>query len=85
MGADYLEPENIVWQTRQGVEPSSYEKALVEALEAIFDDQEYEIGTIVARLNRTALKPDGGGAWTEAIFEAEMKRLGDRQFQPDRR
>lgn len=72
---EYPEPENTVWQTRLGKEPTDYEKALCEALEAIFDDGVSAIVGVVERLNQTNLQPEGGGVWTTDSFQAEMKRL----------
>ena len=67
---------NIAWQTRAAV-PSPEEAALADALEAIFGDEVYELGPIVARLNRDGVPaPGGSDVWTEANFLSELARLG---------
>lgn len=76
MPVGYPEPENIVWQTREGIELSDFEKALSEALENIFDNGTYEQDGIVDRLNGMGLRTRKGESWTPAIFESELKRLG---------
>ncbi len=76
MQVGYPEPENIVWQTREGVELSDFEKALSEALETVFDDGVHELDGIVDRLNAMGLRTHQGESWTAANFESEMKRLG---------
>lgn len=75
MSMDYPEPDNTVWQTRLGKAPTEYEKALGEALAAIFDDGVEAIEGIVDRLNQTNLQPEGGGVWTAESFASEMRRL----------
>ena len=66
---------NVVWQSR-AAPPTPYERALADALRAIFADGISELPAIVARLNRAGLVTAAGGAWTEAAFVSEMARLG---------
>jgi hypothetical protein len=77
-GEHTLEPpgaaRNVAWQTRAAA-PSAYERALADALQAIFADETYDLPGIVARLNRTAVRPPSGAAWTAASFVDEMARL----------
>jgi len=56
--------------------PSAYESALADALEAAFTAGHRELDTIVAALNRSSVSAPGGGTWTAALFEAELRRLG---------
>jgi hypothetical protein len=66
---------NIVWQTRAAA-PTAYERALADALRAIFADDVHDLPGIVARLNRAGLTTEAGATWTEASFVAAMARLG---------
>ena len=67
--------QNIVWQTRSAP-PTGYENALGDALEALFLKQIYDLPGIVTGLNEAGLHGPDGRYWTEASFQAEMKRLG---------
>lgn len=67
--------ENIVWQSRAAA-PSDYENALGDALEAVFEDGAETPEQVVAGLNQHGLRRPDGQAWTAALFEAEMARLG---------
>jgi hypothetical protein len=68
--------ENLMWQTRPAP-PSAAENALADALQAIFNDEIYELPRVLARLNETGVAPPAGAAsWTEENFRAEMRRLG---------
>lgn len=67
--------ENVVWQTR-AAPPTAAERALAEALRAIFADAVDDLPGIVARLNASGVRPAAGGDWTEAGFVAELARLG---------
>lgn len=71
----YEEPANIVWQTRTHA-PSPFETALADALEAIFAQEIYELGAVVAELNRRGLRTEDGAAWTAEAYAATLKRLG---------
>jgi hypothetical protein len=63
------------WQVGDG-KPTDYERTLGDALEAAFAAGHRELGALVAALNAAgALAPDGT-PWTEARFQAEMRRLG---------
>ena len=68
-------PQNTVWQTRTG-EPSAYENALGDALEAILGAGVHDLSGIVAGLNAAGVRAPDGAAWSEESFMAEMKRLG---------
>ncbi len=76
MAIGYPEPENIVWQTREGVELTTFEIGLSEALEAVFDGGVSDLNGIVDRFNGMDFRNREGGNWTTDGFEAEMKRLG---------
>ena len=68
--------DNIPWQTRAAV-PTEREKALADALQAIFAAEIYELPAIIEQLNKRKLAaPDGAPAWTEENFRAEFARLG---------
>jgi len=72
----YEAPALIRWQTRPAL-PTEYETALGDALEALFSNEIYELGAIVAGLNQSGPADPDGKPWTEASFQAVMKRLGD--------
>jgi len=57
--------------------PSDYETALCAALMGILGREIHDLPAIVGGLNETEMAPEGGGAWTEQSFRAEMARLGD--------
>ena len=66
---------NIVWQTRAAA-PSEFENALGDALEVVFEGGAETPDQVVEGLNRHGLRGPDGQAWTVALFEAEMARLG---------
>ena len=70
---------NIVWQHRGG-DPSPHVDALAGALEKLFGEEIYELSGIVARLNEQGLTTEDGQSWTEENFQAELKRLGKKEF-----
>jgi len=72
----YAAPQLIRWQTRPAP-PSEYENALGDALEALFSREIYDLDAIVAGLNESGPAAPDGEPWTEASFQAAMKRLGD--------
>jgi hypothetical protein len=78
-GEDMIErydaPVNIRWQTRDHA-PNEYEHALADALQAIFEQEIYDLPEIVRELNARGPKAPDDAAWTEASFAAEMARLG---------
>ncbi|GAA4601110.1 hypothetical protein GCM10023195_02390 [Actinoallomurus liliacearum] len=57
-------------------EPTSYEHALADELEAIFGRGVHDLPGLVAALNETGVRPAGGADWTEESFTAEIARLG---------
>ena len=68
--------ENVVWQTRPAPLTEG-ERALADALQAIFADAEYDLPRLVERLNASGVRPpEGATAWTEDGFRAEIARLG---------
>jgi hypothetical protein len=69
------EVENVVWQTRDS-EPTDYENRLGDALEQAFADGALELGEVVERLNKLKFPDPDGRPWTEASFQAEMRRFG---------
>lgn len=66
---------NIVWQTR-AAEPTPYETALGDALEAAFEGGAQTPEDIVRAFQRAGFLCADGQPWTEARFLAEMHRLG---------
>ena len=76
MSVPYDEPENVTWQTRIDAPPDDYALALADALETIFGRGIHDLEGIVAALNEDGPAPPGVDAWTPAVFEAEMVRLG---------
>ncbi|MFC6669864.1 recombinase-like helix-turn-helix domain-containing protein [Marinobacterium aestuariivivens] len=66
---------NIIWQTRHR-EPSRYEQALVEHLEAIFATGVVELESLVEALNARGSRTENSAFWTAESFQAEMARLG---------
>ena len=68
-----------MWEVSQIREeaPTEYETALCKALGDILTAGTHELCDIVQALDDGALAPEGGGAWTEENFRAEMARLGD--------
>ena len=75
MTVGYPEPENIVWQTREGKELTEFEIVLSEALEAAFAGGVSDLNGIVEQFNLMKFRNRDGGAWTAQGFEAELKRL----------
>ena len=71
----YDAPALIRWQTRPAL-PTDYENALGDALEALFTNEIYELDAIIAGLNESGPADPDGNPWTEASFQAIMKRLG---------
>ena len=68
--------QNIPWQTRPAL-PTAAENAFGDALQAIFAEEIYALPEIIARLDRAGIAPpEGARAWTEALFRAELARLG---------
>ncbi len=66
---------NIVWQTR-AAPPSAYENNLGDMLEAVFEDGATTPEQIVQGFAARRFCMPDGSAWTVALFEAEMARLG---------
>lgn len=67
--------ENIIWQNR-AAEPTSYENALGDALEAVFESGANSLEEIVAGLNAQPFHNADGSIWTIESFSAEIARLG---------
>jgi hypothetical protein len=67
--------DNIPWQHR-AEPPSEFENRLGDALEAIFAAGVDDLPGVVEALNRAALRDRAGHPWTEASFQAEIRRLG---------
>lgn len=66
---------NVVWQNR-AAPPTDYENALGDAFETLFERGAETLDEVVAGLNTIGLRTPDGHAWTVAVFEAEMARLG---------
>jgi len=68
--------ENIGWQTRAAL-PTPAEDALADALQALFNEEIYDLAKLVEGLNRRGVQPPAGTQrWTEEIFRSELARLG---------
>jgi hypothetical protein len=67
--------ENLCWQTR-AAPPTEYENALGDALERIFAKGVESLPELVHQLNQDGSRDPAGQPWTEASFQAEMRRLG---------
>lgn len=74
--------ENVPWQTR-AAPPTEYENRLGDALEAAFAAGIERLEDIVVRLNTQGLFTATGERWTEAGFEAEMRRLAGPDHRSD--
>jgi hypothetical protein len=57
-------------------EPDDYQNLLGDAIERCFADGVHDLPGLVARLNEARLPAPNGRAWTEELFQKEMKRLG---------
>ena len=68
------DPELLRWQTRSH-RPTAYENRLADALTTIFGEEVCDLAGIVVRLNDAGIPDPGGIPWTEAGFEAAMRRL----------
>jgi|ETN07SMinimDraft_1059922.scaffolds.fasta_scaffold209465_1 hypothetical protein len=75
MAIGYPEAENIVWQTREGVELTAFEIGLSEALDAVFTGGVSDLNGIVEQFNGMKFRNREGEPWTTDGFEAEMKQL----------
>ncbi len=76
MVVGYPEAENIVWQTREGVELTESEFALAEALEAMFGGEVSDLDGIAEQFNEMDFRNRESETWTPDGFESELKRLG---------
>ncbi len=74
------EPSDRIWQQRRGRTPSAHEDAIGEALGRIFEDGIVELEGIVERLNELGVASTDGAPWTVASFQAEIARLGVKEF-----
>jgi hypothetical protein len=68
----YLSPH----QSRER-EPTEWELQLADAIEGAFAKGAHELDTLVAALNASRVRPQGGGKWTNSNFTALMRELGD--------
>lgn len=75
-----IEPDNIIWEQRIGRESTAYEKALSDALGAIFVEGVHDLDGIVTKLNEMGVRAEGGDRWSADLFKSEMARLGNREF-----
>jgi hypothetical protein len=58
------------------VTPSPYEAALCQNLIQILSRKVHDLAGIVVALNQSEVRPPDHPQWTEALFCAEIKRLG---------
>jgi hypothetical protein len=68
--------QNLEWQTR-AAPPTEFENRLADALEQVFAAGADTLAAVVARLNEMQVRDASGARWSEASFEAEMRRLGE--------
>ena len=57
-------------------EPTAWENALGDVLEAAFSDGVRELAPLVERLNASAVRPPDGEPWTAHRFTAIIHDLG---------
>jgi hypothetical protein len=67
----YLSPH----QSRER-EPTEWELNLADAIEGAFSKGAHELDALVAALNASRVRPQGGGKWTSENFTALMRDLG---------
>jgi hypothetical protein len=67
----YLSPH----QSRER-EPTEWELNLADAIEGAFAKGAHELDALVAALNASRVRPQGGGKWTSENFTALMRDLG---------
>ncbi|GGZ92135.1 hypothetical protein DC083_02250 [Ignatzschineria ureiclastica] len=67
--------KHVIWQNRAH-EPSAYEMALVENLITAFSSGATTLSEVVTALNTQGMLLESGEPFTEALFQAEMARLG---------
>jgi hypothetical protein len=68
-------PENIQWQTR-AAPPTEFENRLGDALERVFGRGIEALHEVVEMLNAEGSRDADGLPWTEASFQATLRRLG---------
>ena len=71
----YVFPYLSAHQSRIG-EPTDWELALADVLEAVFAGGARDLDEVVAGLNGSRVRPRQGGAWTADNFSALMHELG---------
>ena len=76
MAVGYPKSENIVWQTRKGVELTESKFAMAEAPESVFAGGVSNLDGIVEQFNGMDFRNREGESWTPDGFESELKRLG---------
>jgi hypothetical protein len=54
----------------------AYRDALADALETVLDNGADTLEAIVSALNELSVTAPGGMAWTPALLESELTRLG---------
>ncbi len=57
--------------------PTAYENQLGDAIERAFSAGIHDLEGLVAYLNRSGPAAPNGVAWTPAVYEQTMSRLGD--------
>jgi hypothetical protein len=70
--------DGLYLQPRQAAdhEPSAWENAFGDALEAAFAGGIRDLDELVGALNATRVRPRDGGAWTAERFERTVADLG---------
>jgi hypothetical protein len=68
----FLEPHQA--RTRQ---PTSYEDLLGDSIERAFGAGHWELGALLAYLNKAGPLGPNGAAWTAEFYQAVIKTLGE--------
>lgn len=71
----YRSPYLCAHQSRTRA-PTEWEIELAETLISIFSRGTHDLNAILARLNRSTVRPPEGGDWTATNFAAVMQDLG---------
>ena len=65
-------------EVRQSISrlPTDWECDFADAIEAAFAKGNWELDDLVAALNRSRVRPPGGGAWTAENYQSTIHELG---------
>ena len=73
-----MKTQPLICEKRQlaTAEPSAWENELADVIEATFAAGIHDLPGVVAALNKSRVRASDGNLWTEANFQAAVKRLG---------